>query len=131
MTRICVVDDEPAIRQVVSEFLQDEGYEVESLGDGVGLLERLREAPEPLIVLVDLFMPHLDGADLLAACAADPLLGVRHRYIMMTGASWGRAPEVDALLLQLQVPVVEKPFLLETLLVAVQRAAVSLVAAAT
>lgn len=131
MTRVCVVDDESAIRQVVGEFLQDEGYEVALLDDGVGLLEWLRAATEPSIVLVDLFMPHLNGADLLAAIAADPLLSDRHRYIMMTGASFGRPPEVDALLLQLHVPIVEKPFMLETLLAAVQTASESLVGAAT
>jgi len=49
----------------------------------------------------------------------------------MTGATWGRSPEVDAVLLQLRVPVVEKPFMLETLLAVVQQASAQLVAAAT
>ena len=123
MEHVCVVDDDPAIRLTVGEVLEDEGFAVEVLGDGVGLLERLQAAPEPVVVLLDLRMPHLDGIEVLAALAADPPLAARHRCIVMTGAAGDWPAGVDALLRQLRVPVVEKPFALETLLGAVEVAA--------
>lgn len=127
MEHVCVVDDDPAIRLTLGEVLEDEGFAVDVLGDGVGLLERLRFASQPLVVVLDLRMPHVDGAAVLAAVAVDPTLAARHRYILVTGETHDRPPEVDALLLQLHVPVVEKPFTLEALLGAVEVAAQGLV----
>lgn len=127
MEHVCVVDDDPDVRLTVGDLLEDEGFAVDVLGDGLSLLERLRSAAQPRVVLLDLHMPHLDGAGVLAALACDPVLAARHRYILVTGAMQDRPPEIDALLLLLDVPVVEKPFALETLLGAVEVAAQGLV----
>ena len=126
MVRVCVADDDQDIRGIVAEFLQDEGFEVETFDGGAELLGRVQAAADELVVLFDLTMPGMSGRDFLAALAAYPALTVRHRFLLMT--AWGKAiaPEVDALLLQTGVPVIEKPFPLATLLEAVEAAARSL-----
>lgn len=62
--QILVVDDEPDIRQLVSEILADEGYSVSSASDG----ESARTAylgEKPDLVLLDIWMPDIDGITLL------------------------------------------------------------------
>jgi len=67
MTRVLVVDDDATLRSVVSELLQDEGYVVDTAGDGAQALQRAREAP-PSAILLDLMMPVLDGWGFVDAC---------------------------------------------------------------
>ena len=57
---VLVVDDDPAIRDMLSDFLGMEGYSVVTASDG---LEGLRafEKCTPSIVLLDMRMPNLDG----------------------------------------------------------------------
>jgi two-component system, NtrC family, nitrogen regulation response regulator NtrX len=64
MSEILVVDDEPGIRTLVQEILEDEGYEVRLAENGrsarQAMLDRL-----PDLVLLDIWMPDLDGISLL------------------------------------------------------------------
>ena len=61
---ILVVDDEPAIRELIQDILQDEGYLVTTAADGntarACLTLRL-----PQLVLLDIWMPDIDGISLL------------------------------------------------------------------
>ncbi|HSM69359.1 MAG TPA: sigma-54 dependent transcriptional regulator [Xanthomonadales bacterium] len=62
--QILVVDDEPDIRDLVCEILEDEGYSVSSARDG----ESARAAyatDHPDLVLLDIWMPDIDGITLL------------------------------------------------------------------
>ena len=61
---ILVVDDEPDIRQLVSEILEDEGYEVAVAKDAKQAKE-LRRQRRPDLVLLDIWMPGEDGISLL------------------------------------------------------------------
>jgi CheY-like chemotaxis protein len=61
-----VVDDDPAIREVVAEILQIENYCVDVAKDGQVALERVREH-RPDVVLLDLMMPVMDGWQFLQA----------------------------------------------------------------
>lgn len=62
--QILVVDDEPDIRQLVQEILEDEGYSVEVAEDGENA--RLAYAQQkPDLVLLDIWMPDIDGISLL------------------------------------------------------------------
>jgi two-component system response regulator MprA len=66
MTRVLVVDDDPAIRAVVADALSWEGYDVLVAGDGreaLGLIGRER----PDMVLLDLMMPVMTGAEFARA----------------------------------------------------------------
>jgi len=63
-TQILVVDDEPDIRQLVQEILEDEGYYVQVAKDGESA--RLVYAQQkPDLVLLDIWMPDIDGISLL------------------------------------------------------------------
>ena len=61
---ILVVDDEPDIRQLVSEILEDEGYEVK-VAENAEEARTLRRQRRPDLVLLDIWMPGQDGISLL------------------------------------------------------------------
>ena len=60
MTRILVVDDEPTVRALVRDVLEEEGHEVLLAEDGYAGL-RMVEAARPDCVVLDVMMPGLDG----------------------------------------------------------------------
>ena len=64
MSRLLVVDDDPALSRTLRRALTVEGYAVECAGDGLEALERLGEGDYDAVVL-DVSMPRLDG---LAVC---------------------------------------------------------------
>jgi DNA-binding NtrC family response regulator len=76
------VDDEPDIRTLVQEILEDEGYTVVSANDGSGARRALRER-RPDLILLDIWMPDLDGISLLKEWAEDE--GLPCPVIMMSG----------------------------------------------
>ncbi len=58
MPRVLVVDDDPAIREVLAAYLARERFEVLEAEDG---LEALEKAPRADLVILDLMLPGLDG----------------------------------------------------------------------
>ena len=60
MAEILVVDDEPGIRELMREILEEEGYEVRTAANGKEALEAMREN-KPDLVLLDIMMPAPDG----------------------------------------------------------------------
>ena len=64
--RILVVEDDPAVAQILRDYLILEGYEVDSAADGI---EALAKAPvvSPDVVLLDLVLPHVDGFEVCRA----------------------------------------------------------------
>lgn len=62
--RILVVDDEPDIRDLLCEILEDEGYRVAVAGDAESA-RRARQEEIPDLALVDIWMPDIDGITLL------------------------------------------------------------------
>jgi two-component system response regulator MprA len=62
LTRILVVDDEPAVQSALSRALALERYEVALAADGREALERLGAAPYDAVIL-DIAMPHVDGLE--------------------------------------------------------------------
>jgi DNA-binding NtrC family response regulator len=79
---ILVVDDEPDIRTLVQEILEDEGYAVTPADDGASARRALRER-RPDLILLDIWMPDLDGISLLKEWAEDE--GLPCPVIMMSG----------------------------------------------
>ena len=61
---ILIVDDEPDIRNLVDEILADEGYEVGTAENAAAAREALREH-RPDLILLDIWMPDIDGITLL------------------------------------------------------------------
>jgi CheY-like chemotaxis protein len=64
MTRILLVEDDAAVRLLLTDFLMARGYQVESASNGAEALARLREQ-RPDAMVMDLQMPIVDGWTLL------------------------------------------------------------------
>src|SRR5271165_210245 len=60
--RILVVDDDPTVVEVLTRYLDREGFEVRSAADGIAALEAATQDPPDLIVL-DLMLPEMHGLD--------------------------------------------------------------------
>ena len=69
--RLLIVDDDPGIRDVVSEFLSRHGYQVDTAADGREMEQSLGRAPYDLIVL-DVMMPGEDGLAICRRISAQP-----------------------------------------------------------
>ena len=73
MATVLVVDDEFGISTLLKDVFEDEGHRVLMATNGRQALDRVAE-DRPDIVLTDFMMPVMDGAALIKALAADPLL---------------------------------------------------------
>jgi len=60
--RILVVDDEAPIRELVRGYLEREGFEVETVTDGLAAVDAVR-ASAPDVVVLDVMLPGLDGIE--------------------------------------------------------------------
>jgi CheY-like chemotaxis protein len=74
VSTILVVEDDADIRSALCAILEDEGYRVACAGDGQEALAALRSGVCPAVILLDLMMPVMDGADFRAAQLRDPHL---------------------------------------------------------
>lgn len=68
---VMVVDDDQAIREALSDLLEDEGYSVVCLKNGKEALEMLGSHPHPGVLLLDLMMPVMSGWEVLEAMQED------------------------------------------------------------
>jgi two-component system chemotaxis response regulator CheY len=111
--RILVVDDDPGILSMVSDFLDMEGYVVHTATNGAEALA-LVECTAPRVILLDMRMPVLDGWGVARALKAR---GEQLPVLVMTAAINARrwAAEIGA------AGYVSKPFDLACLLGTVQR----------
>ena len=82
MAIILVVDDEVGIRELLSEILIDEGYDVR-LAENAGAARRIRNELRPDLVLLDIWMPDTDGISLLKEWHAAGHLNMP--VVMMSG----------------------------------------------
>jgi adenylate cyclase len=80
---VLVVDDDPVNRGLLSRFLEQDGYRVDTAADGDQALERLRADPFDL-VLLDVVMPNMDGYEVLTQMQQDDVL--RHLPVVMITA---------------------------------------------
>jgi CheY-like chemotaxis protein len=71
---VLVVEDHNDSREMLEEFLTEEGFTVETAVNGLQALERLRRGPRPDVVLLDLMMPVMTGWDLMARVEEEPAL---------------------------------------------------------
>jgi CheY-like chemotaxis protein len=92
---ILLVEDDPAIRRMMQLALEDEGYEVVSVSDGVDALGAIARRP-PGLILLDLRMPRMNGWEFAEAYRASP---APHAPIVALTAGRdlaGKAEEVGA-----------------------------------
>ena len=113
---ILLVDDDPDVRDSLTECLLSSGHEVRTAENGQRALEELRGGPKPDLILLDLRMPILDGYQLLAI-----LRGAEHlRSIPVLVVSAAR--EVEPRALEGTCGLLSKPVRLDRLIAAVERA---------
>src|SRR5499427_1087044 len=113
---ILVVDDEENIRHTLRGVLADEGYEVLEAPDGRRALELLEHAA-PRLAIVDVWMPEVDGIELVERMRAQapgvPIIVISGHGTIETAVRVIRLGAYDFL---------EKPFQLDALLHVVERA---------
>ena len=71
---VLVVDDEPQIRSLVSQYLTQRGYRVRVAQDGPNALAMVKEEP-PQFVITDMYMPGMNGLELLRELRANKYEG--------------------------------------------------------
>lgn len=86
---ILVVDDDPAIVDIITQVLAAEGYVIRGCRNGLEALEALREL-RPDLILLDLWMPKMDGWEFRRRQLA--LDGARHVPVVLLSAG-GRLEE--------------------------------------
>jgi UDP-3-O-[3-hydroxymyristoyl] N-acetylglucosamine deacetylase len=113
---ILIVDDEDKVRESVREVLGDEGYRVVDTADGTRVLE-LIEREKPDLVLLDIWMPQIDGIGLLKQIKnqqpATNVVMISGHGNIHTAVTATKAGAFDFL---------EKPLSLDALLLTAQRA---------
>jgi CheY-like chemotaxis protein len=110
---VLVVEDDQNLRIVIRMVLENAGYEVSEARHGIAALE-LIETRKPDVVVADMRMPLMDGAELIARLRSSPG-NASLPIVLLTGLSAG--PEVS----QLADAVLAKPFEPADLLAAIRR----------
>ncbi|GAC22641.1 MAG: DNA-binding response regulator [Alteromonadaceae bacterium] len=85
--KILLVDDDETLCALLSEFLQEEGFEVETLHSGNAATERLLQSDEFDTVVLDIMMPGMSGLDVLRNVRAKRQVPI----LMLTG----RGDDID------------------------------------
>ncbi len=119
MATILVVDDELGIRALLSEILSDEGHTIE-LAENAAQARAVRERMRPDLVLLDIWMPDVDGITLLKEWGGAGLLTMP--VIMMSGHG-----TIDTAVEATKfgaIAFLEKPITLQKLLRAVEQSLV-------
>jgi two-component system, chemotaxis family, chemotaxis protein CheY len=68
---IMIIDDDEDFREVLSLVLEMQGHQVETAGEGLEALMRLRDRSRPALILLDMMMPRLDGEAFMRAMRSD------------------------------------------------------------
>jgi DNA-binding NtrC family response regulator len=97
-----VVDDEPGIREIVTDVLTKAGFKVDSTGNGTKALQMFGKRPYALVI-TDLIHPGLNGAELIGRIRR---LKAWHPVLLFTASP---------------IPTIAKPCLLENLTSAAKR----------
>jgi CheY-like chemotaxis protein len=72
-TPVLIIEDDFSIQEALAQVLMGEGYDVECAADGAEALSKLREGGiKPSLILLDLWMPRMDGFAFRAAQVASP-----------------------------------------------------------
>lgn len=96
---VLLVEDEHDLRVTLEELLVEEGFEVRGAADGALALEWLHAGGRPSVVLLDFFLPRLNGWDFLERLRALPELSA----VPVVGMS-GSAVEHPGLAAMLRKP---------------------------
>jgi DNA-binding NtrC family response regulator len=113
---ILFVDDDPDLREIVTDQLSASGYEVDSAEDGEVAIDKLQQKKYE-VVLLDITMPNKNGMDVLQF-AKDNSLGCK--VIMLTGMV-GLSIAIESIKLGAS-DYITKPYNMDYLLSSIRRA---------
>lgn len=120
---VLLVEDDADLRETLRIALEDEGYAVSEAEDGLEALAMLRTSVTPLIVVLDLRLPRLNGDALLRRVTMYERLPAQHSYLLVTASRELLTPASLRLLKRMDVRIIPKPFELDDLLRLVSDAA--------
>jgi two-component system response regulator MprA len=109
-TRVLIVEDEPAMRDLLVTTLSLDGYECIVAGDGREALQTVTRSGHPDLIVLDVILPYMDGRAFVDAYRRLP---GPHAPILATSTRPHPALDTDAFLL--------RPFELDDLLALVRR----------
>ncbi len=114
--KIIIAEDEKGLRIILEEFLTQNDYIVDVVGDGEEALEKIKQTPYALLI-ADIDMPRMSGMELL-----EKLMELKNRpiTILMTGYATVESA-VDAMKMG-AFDYIVKPFKMDYLLLCIQRA---------
>jgi CheY-like chemotaxis protein len=108
---ILVVDDDADVRDALAELLAGRGFAVTTATDGGDALRLLRSmASPPMVILLDLMMPVMDGYEFLEVCRREPFLASIPVVVITAGY------RVDQARLGETTPILSKPIELTRLM---------------
>ncbi len=120
MPSVLVVDDDQGIREILHFMLEDEQYAVLEAKDGIDALNILEQLTEPIVVLLDMAMPRMNGASLLRAIIANKRLH-SNGYILMSARRDLITDDLKEITKQLMIPLLSKPFDMKYMLATVAK----------
>jgi CheY-like chemotaxis protein len=109
-----IVDDDDEIREALQDVFAERGYIVIPAGDGQQALARLEQGQRPDAIFLDLWMPVMNGWQLVEALSNDPDLSTIPR-VALTAARGQKAHELNV------TEVLMKPVRLEQVLGVAER----------
>jgi CheY-like chemotaxis protein len=112
---ILLVEDDLSIRDALCELLAEEGFEVACASNGAEALDRLTAGDPPVLILLDLMMPVMDGFAFRSAQREDPRLARIPVVVLSAGHGAERAASLAA------DGFLAKPFGVDALLETVHR----------
>ncbi|MBX3237246.1 MAG: sigma-54-dependent Fis family transcriptional regulator [Nitrospiraceae bacterium] len=115
-SHILVIDDDPAVREVLNETLAAEGYQVTVVSDGLAGVEAVKDQPVH-VVLTDLQMPGIDGLEVI-----DRISKVDSKVISIVMTGFGTVDYAVRAMKAGAFDFVTKPFEPETVAVIVKKA---------
>ena len=120
MKTILIIEDDADIRQTLALLLQDQGYQVYEAENGSVALALLEDIPHPCIILLDLFMPIMDGVEFLSLLRVIPNRVIATLPVVVVSA----APpdgEIVKTAVQNASGFIKKPFELDGLLAMIRQ----------
>jgi DNA-binding NtrC family response regulator len=122
MVDVCIVEEDADLRESLQTILDSAGYTTTALPDFAAAFAYLRARSAPVVVLAGNAQPHhCHIAAFFAQVVADDAVAARHRFVVLSTAPALIPPDMRAILDRLRVPVLPKPFDVDTLLDAVGR----------
>ena len=104
--RLLIVDDEPQLVKLMSEFLRRIGYTVDCAYNGAEALEKLHSTQKYDVLIIDLTLPDMAGEDLMLQCVE---IAPEAKVLVCSGYVW--VPQKLAPELRKRVGFLLKPFL--------------------